>query len=107
MLHSTMSSLEFEDDVTKEDQVQLLMDRLLEVGKAKRATERELEMVRQQLNHAKSAVQVCSPLSRMRRLLAFVAGLSICETARYHRCGYECRVSSCWLLRAPCVCLLW
>jgi len=83
-----MSSLEFEDDVTKEDQVQLLMDRLLEVGKAKRATERELEMVRQQLNHAKSAVQVCSLLSRMRRLLALVAGLSICETA-------------------PCVCLLW
>eukprot|EP00038_Savillea_parva_P010449 m.190371 g.190371 ORF g.190371 m.190371 type:complete len:1410 (+) comp18025_c0_seq1:226-4455(+) len=57
LLHSTMGELAFEKNVTKDDQIQLLMDRLLGQDKAYRDVTRELELCKQQLNHAKSAVQ--------------------------------------------------
>eukprot|EP00035_Acanthoeca_spectabilis_P010911 m.192671 g.192671 ORF g.192671 m.192671 type:complete len:1403 (-) comp15170_c0_seq2:34-4242(-) len=57
LLHSTMGELAFEKGVSKDDQIQLLMDRLLGQDKASRTVHRELELCKQQLNHAKSAVQ--------------------------------------------------
>jgi hypothetical protein len=43
--------------VSKDEQIQILMDRLIEQDKTSRNGVRELDMCRQQLNHAKSAVQ--------------------------------------------------